>query len=134
MLYPPGAPLPGPCGPETWPATPHGHDWDEITGKPECYPPCGGGGGGATLPPGESDGQTLQWNGTNWIPVTVIFVFIQDVPSAVWNIPHMLGIIPAIQTIDSAGTLVIGDIAHADQNNSVATFGSPFGGTAYCYA
>jgi len=49
----------------------------------------------------------------------------------VWNLEHNLGRFPAVQIVDTAGSVVIGDIQYVDQNNITITFSAPFQGTAY---
>jgi hypothetical protein len=49
----------------------------------------------------------------------------------VWNLEHNLGRFPAVQVVDTAGSVVIGDIQYVDQNNITITFSAPFQGTAY---
>ena len=51
--------------------------------------------------------------------------------SSVWNLEHNLGRFPAVQVVDTAGSVVIGDIQYVDQNNITITFSAPFQGTAY---
>jgi hypothetical protein len=51
--------------------------------------------------------------------------------TSVWSIEHNLGRFPAVQVVDTAGSVVIGDIQYIDQNNITITFSAPFAGTAY---
>ena len=55
----------------------------------------------------------------------------QNVASAVWNIPHNLRKYPSVTVVDSAGTMVMGDLDYVDENNVTLTFSSPFSGTAH---
>lgn len=59
------------------------------------------------------------------------FVYTQAVAATVWTIAHMLGVMPSIVVVDSAGTLVEGDVHYSDVNNVTLTFGAAFAGTAY---
>ena len=51
--------------------------------------------------------------------------------TSVWSIEHNLSRFPAVQVVDTAGSVVIGDIQYIDQNNITITFSAPFAGTAY---
>ncbi len=51
--------------------------------------------------------------------------------TSVWIIEHNLGRFPAVQVVDTAGSVVIGDIQYIDQDNITITFSAPFQGTAY---
>jgi hypothetical protein len=51
--------------------------------------------------------------------------------ASVWNLEHNLGRFPVVQVVDTAGSVVIGDIQYVDQNNITITFSAPFQGTAY---
>ena len=60
------------------------------------------------------------------------FTFSQDVPSDVWVITHTLsGKHPSVVVVDSAGTVVVGDIQYSDTNEVTITFSLPFSGKAY---
>lgn len=60
------------------------------------------------------------------------YLHTQNVASDTWIIYHNLGKYPAIQIIDSAGTIVEGEVEHIDTNTSIVTFSVQFGGTASC--
>lgn len=53
-------------------------------------------------------------------------------PSAVWTIIHNLNKFPAVEVVDSGGTVVEGDINYTDANTLTVTFSVQFGGVAYC--
>lgn len=55
----------------------------------------------------------------------------QTVPAALWLVAHNLGKYPSTTVVDSAGSVVIGDVSHADANNLQLTFSGAFAGTAY---
>jgi len=59
------------------------------------------------------------------------FVYNQNVASAVWNIEHNLNKFPSVTVADSAGTIVIGEIKHNNENNLTLTFSAAFSGVAY---
>jgi hypothetical protein len=59
------------------------------------------------------------------------FIFEQQVPASIWTIVHSLGKFPSVVVIDSAGTIVIGEISYTNINQIVLTFSSGFSGKAY---
>lgn len=63
--------------------------------------------------------------------VITTFVFTQSSASASWLIVHNLGQYPSVTVVDSAGTLVDGDITYLDANTVRIDFSAAFGGKAY---
>ncbi len=59
------------------------------------------------------------------------YVHEQIAPVSVWDITHNLGKYPAVSIIDTAGTLVIGDVQYTSLNTIKIIFSSPFSGKAY---
>jgi len=59
------------------------------------------------------------------------FVYTQPSPSASWSVAHNLGKRPAIEVVDSAGTVVYGEYLYIDDNNVRLNFSAPFSGAAY---
>lgn len=59
------------------------------------------------------------------------YVHEQSVASAEWVINHNLNTYPVVVIVDSAGTVVIGDVDYDDANTCTITFSSAFGGKAY---
>jgi len=59
------------------------------------------------------------------------FTYIQSTSAAVWTITHNLGKRPSISVVDSAGTNVIGEVNHTNNNELTITFSAAFKGTAY---
>jgi hypothetical protein len=55
----------------------------------------------------------------------------QAVPSAAWTVPHGLGKRPSVVVVDSAGSLVEGEVAYPDDDTVVLTFSASFSGTAH---
>ena len=51
--------------------------------------------------------------------------------SSTWEINHNLDKFPSVSIVDSAGSVVIGDVKHIDQNNVQINFTSGFAGKAY---
>ena len=55
----------------------------------------------------------------------------QSVASASWTITHNLNKYPSVTVVDSAGSVVVGDVQYLSLNDVVITFSGPFSGTAY---
>lgn len=58
-------------------------------------------------------------------------IFEQAVSSDVWEITHNMGKHPAVSIVDSAGSIVEGDITYIDNNSLKITFTAPFSGKVY---
>lgn len=56
---------------------------------------------------------------------------VQSSPSAVWAVAHNLGKRPSVMVVDTALTVVDGDIEYVDDNHVEITFSAPFAGEAY---
>jgi len=52
-------------------------------------------------------------------------------PEAVWTVTHNLGKKPSVTVVDSAETVVIGDVEYIDDNTVQLTFFAAFSGKAY---
>jgi hypothetical protein len=61
----------------------------------------------------------------------VAFAYTQQTPSATWTIAHNLNFHPNVTVVDSAGTIVEGEMTYVDQNNMILHFQSAFSGNAY---
>ncbi len=59
------------------------------------------------------------------------FVFNQNSPSATWTITHNLGRRPSVTVVDSAGTVVIGEVTYTSDNALTIQFSAGFSGQAY---
>ncbi len=59
------------------------------------------------------------------------FVFTQAVPSDKWIVNHGLNKYPSVTIVDTAGTVVIGNVDYVDINNVIISFSSAFAGKAY---
>jgi len=55
----------------------------------------------------------------------------QMLPAAVWTVTHNLNKYPSVSVVDSAETVVIGDVEYTSLNTCVLTFFAPFSGEAY---
>lgn len=60
------------------------------------------------------------------------YVHTQVTPQATWTVSHGLSKFPTIAVVDSAESVVIGEIEYIDDNTCELTFSSAFGGKAYC--
>ena len=59
------------------------------------------------------------------------FVYNALSPSATWVITHNLGRHPSITVVDSANTVVMGDVEYLSNDALVITFAGAFSGSAY---
>lgn len=59
------------------------------------------------------------------------FVYEQVASASTWVISHPLDKFPSIIIVDSAGSVVNGDITYNSTSQITVTFSSPFGGKAY---
>lgn len=97
-----------------------GIDWTLITNKPFVF----------TSPTNKQillyDTSTSKWINSDWG-----YVHSQNSPSTSWTITHNLNKYPSVTIVDSAGTVVEGDISYTNTNLVVVTFSSIFSGMAY---
>jgi hypothetical protein len=59
------------------------------------------------------------------------YVHTQSAASSTWSITHALGGRPSITIVDSAGTVVVGDVVYNSNTAVTISFTSPFSGYAY---
>jgi hypothetical protein len=59
------------------------------------------------------------------------FIFDQGMPSSVWTIQHNLNKFPSACAVDTAKSMVVGQIDYIDLNNLTITFNASFSGEAY---
>lgn len=74
----------------------------------------------------------------NWNPPTdapeestKTYTYVQTVPASTWTINHKRGRMPAVSVVDSAGSIVYGDVDYIDSNTIRVTFSGAFAGKAY---
>jgi len=60
------------------------------------------------------------------------FAFKQNVASDTWTVVHNLGKYPNITVVDSAGSVVVGEIILQTTEQAVISFNGAFSGKAYC--
>lgn len=58
-------------------------------------------------------------------------VHTQASPSATWTINHTLGGYPSVMVVDSAATVVIGEVSYVSTAQVLVEFTAPFSGYAY---
>lgn len=63
--------------------------------------------------------------------ISKTYMFEQAIPSATWEIQHNLNKYPSVSIVDSAGSVVMGDVLYVDKNKVVLTFTGQFNGKAY---
>ena len=59
------------------------------------------------------------------------YIHDQGLPSATWSVSHGLNKFPAVVAVDSAGSVVVGQINYIDLNNIIINFNASFSGSAY---
>jgi hypothetical protein len=63
---------------------------------------------------------------------SITYTHNQEVASSTWSITHTLNKYPSVTIVDSAGTVVVGDITYIDASNIIIDFdGTSFSGKAY---
>lgn len=63
-------------------------------------------------------------------PSNTFYNHTQLVPAATWDITHGLGRFPAVTVVDSAGSVVEGEVDYVSENQLVITFSAAFSGYA----
>jgi hypothetical protein len=59
------------------------------------------------------------------------YTFTQQIAASTWVITHTLGGKPQVTIVDSADTVVIGDVTYNSNSQITVSFTSPFSGYAY---
>jgi len=59
------------------------------------------------------------------------YYHVQIAASAFWVVTHNLDFYPNVTVIDSAGTVIIGDVNYLNANTVTISFSAPFSGRAY---
>lgn len=67
----------------------------------------------------------------NQIPQASTYIYVQITPAQVWNIIHNLGRYPPVIIVDSAGTIVIGNITYVSDQEVQVSFTAAFAGKAF---
>lgn len=75
--------------------------------------------------------EELQEQINNIVANTVAYVHTQSVPSDTWTINHTLPYKPNVTIVDSAGSVVHGNVDYVGDSQVVVTFSGGFSGKAY---
>lgn len=59
------------------------------------------------------------------------YVYHQSVPALVWEITHNMDKFPNVTVVDSAGSVVMGEVTYESKNKLKVAFTAEFGGSAY---
>lgn len=59
------------------------------------------------------------------------YTHVQGTASTTWYVEHEMGRYPSVTVVDSAGTMVIGDVSYNNENSLTITFSVPFSGKAF---
>ena len=59
------------------------------------------------------------------------YAHIQSTPEAVWEVTHNLNKKPTVTVVDSADTMVMGEVEYINNNSVRLTFAGAFSGKAY---
>jgi hypothetical protein len=63
--------------------------------------------------------------------ISKIYIHEQEVPLDVWTVEHNLDIYPSVTVVDSAGSVVIGELTYVSRNELLIKFTSSFAGRAF---
>lgn len=63
--------------------------------------------------------------------LTKRYIHAQASPSSTWNITHNLGGRPSVMVVDSANTVVVGEVTYLSNTQITVSFTVPFSGYAY---
>ena len=64
-------------------------------------------------------------------PVAARHIHTQGTASTTWTITHALGGYPSVSVVDSANTVVVGEVNYVSTSQVVVNFTSAFSGSAY---
>lgn len=81
--------------------------------------------------PVELHTQALGIAPSGWSTTPTSYVHTQALPADKWTINHPLKKFPSVTVVDSAGSVVIGDIKYISSSQITLTFSSGFSGKAY---
>lgn len=76
---------------------------------------------------GNASGSTVSSGGNG----DARYTYTKLAPESVWEIEHNLGKFPSVTVVDSAGSVVIGEVEYIDMNRTKVTFAGAFAGVAY---
>jgi hypothetical protein len=64
-------------------------------------------------------------------PDSIAYHHVQGLSSSTWDVVHGLGFHPNVTVMDSAGSMVEGELEHLSKNQLRVTFSAPISGNAY---
>lgn len=70
--------------------------------------------------------------GQDGAPGGILYIHTQSVAAAEWVVQHDLGAWPIIETFDTAGNRIVGQILNINLNQARAYFNIPVAGSARC--
>lgn len=71
------------------------------------------------------------WNASPLALIPKRNIYIQEAASSTWTISHNLGGYPSVTVVDSAGTVVVGEVTYNSSSSVTVAFQSAFSGKAY---
>lgn len=74
---------------------------------------------------------TVESVGSGPVGTNQTYIYDQIASSDTWIINHNLSSLPSVTVVDSAGSVVVGDVSYTDGNQIIITFTSAFSGKAY---
>lgn len=83
---------------------------------------------------GPDDGDVVTYDAglDEWIPAPIRYTHVQSAAASTWSVAHNLGARPGgVTVVDSADTVVFGDVSYLSDNALTISFSSAFGGKAY---
>lgn len=83
---------------------------------------------------GALDGEVITYDAVTdeWVPAPVRYTHVQAAASTTWSVTHNLGARPGgVTVVDSADTVVFGDVSYLSDNALTISFSAAFGGKAY---
>lgn len=86
---------------------------------------------GFKTPTGTANDYLLANGTTTTVQQDKHFVFNQGTSLSTWAVAHNLNSFPSVTVIDSANSVVVGEVVYIDSNNVELRFSAPFKGKAY---
>ena len=86
---------------------------------------------GFKTPTGTANDHLLADGTTTTVEDDKTYVFSQTTSLSTWSVAHNLNKYPSVIVVDSAKSLVVGEVVYIDANNIELRFSSPFKGEAY---
>lgn len=87
----------------------------------------------STLPGSAANGQTIIWNGTQWVASSMVYEHTQSVASDTWTVNHDRNGKPIVEVEDSGGTRGSARVTYTNTNTLVIHLGGSMSGKAWLY-